>query len=251
MNDCTTRKVMKPIDVEPSFRMPGPVGNDGINKASNHDTVNDVGDEIAPLSQGPRDEGGCSGSKNELEEPLGELVACKKQYRFKTLLGMLCSRKLIFRYLASSWKRSRKYPRNGQKSLQRLEQSPQPNTQGPQCTYPANSWSKCWRYFSTFYKEKKLEFSIHFHFIFKFIFSNLTAPASMNANPHCIKKMMMDMIRRKKWSISCGCLYWLSFRFWLNCLCELLLYRVARTKGKSSSSKNSESSSRNETRTGL
>jgi hypothetical protein len=33
---------------------------------------------------------------------------------------------------------------------------------------------------------------------------HLTAPASMKANPHCMKKMMMDMMSRKKWSTSFG-----------------------------------------------
>ena len=33
---------------------------------------------------------------------------------------------------------------------------------------------------------------------------HLTAPASMKAKPHCMKKMMMDMMSRKKWSISFG-----------------------------------------------
>ncbi len=32
----------------------------------------------------------------------------------------------------------------------------------------------------------------------------LTAPASMKANPHCMKKMMIDIMRRKKWSTSLG-----------------------------------------------
>ena len=40
--------------------------------------------------------------------------------------------------------------------------------------------------------------------ILRYQVSYLTAPASMNANPHCMKKMMMDMMSRKKWSISFG-----------------------------------------------
>ena len=49
MNDSATGKVVKSIDVEPPFRMPGPMGDNWIDEAGDHDTVDDVSDEIAPL----------------------------------------------------------------------------------------------------------------------------------------------------------------------------------------------------------
>lgn len=58
------------------------------------------------------------------------------------------------------------------------------------------------------------------NFDVKIALNYLTAPASMNANPHCIKKMMMDMMNRKKWSMFSGFLpyflYLVSVDFVLN-----------------------------------
>ncbi len=41
---------------------------------SDHDAVHDVSDEVAPLGQRSRHQGGGRGSKHELEKPLGQLV---------------------------------------------------------------------------------------------------------------------------------------------------------------------------------
>ena len=49
MNDSATGKVVKSIDVEPPFRMPSPMGNNGINEAGDHDTIDNVSNEIATL----------------------------------------------------------------------------------------------------------------------------------------------------------------------------------------------------------
>ena len=47
MNDATTREIMKTSDEKPSVWMPCPMSNNGVNKSSNHDGVDDVGDKIA------------------------------------------------------------------------------------------------------------------------------------------------------------------------------------------------------------
>ena len=49
MNDSATSKVVKSIDVEPPFRMPSPMGDNGINEAGDHDTIDNVSNEIATL----------------------------------------------------------------------------------------------------------------------------------------------------------------------------------------------------------
>ena len=54
--------------------MPRPVSDDWVDEACDHDAVDDVSDEVTPLSQGPRHQGGSRGRENELEEPLGVLV---------------------------------------------------------------------------------------------------------------------------------------------------------------------------------
>ena len=62
------------ILIEPALFMPRPVSDDWVDEACDHDAVDDVSDEVTPLSQGPRHQGGSRGRENELEEPLGVLV---------------------------------------------------------------------------------------------------------------------------------------------------------------------------------
>lgn len=59
----------------------------------------------------------------------------------------------------------------------------------------------------------------------------LTAPASIKAKPHCMKKMMIDMMRRKKWSTSLGFFSRLVFQELTKFLCESFSYLVASVRG--------------------
>ena len=61
-------------DPEPALPVPGPVSDHRVDEPGNHDGVNNVGDEVAPLGQGTRHQRGRSSCKHKLEEPLGELV---------------------------------------------------------------------------------------------------------------------------------------------------------------------------------
>ena len=74
MNNSTACKVMESIDIQPSAWMPGPMSNNRINKASNQDTVENIGIKVAAFSKGSRNQGGSSGCKDKLEEPLRILV---------------------------------------------------------------------------------------------------------------------------------------------------------------------------------
>ena len=74
MYNSTACKVMESIYIQPSAWMPGPMSNNRINKASNQNTIEDVSIKVATFSKGSRDQGGSSGGKNKLEEPLGILV---------------------------------------------------------------------------------------------------------------------------------------------------------------------------------
>ena len=64
--------------IEPSLVMPRPVSNDGVDESGDHDAVDDVGDEVTPLSQWPGHKGGGSRREDELEKPLGVLVLWKR-----------------------------------------------------------------------------------------------------------------------------------------------------------------------------
>ena len=61
----------------------------------------------------------------------------------------------------------------------------------------------------------------------------LTAPASMKANPHCMKNMMIDIMSRKKWSTSFGFFPVLLFHLVWKSLCVSFSYLVARDRGGS------------------
>ena len=74
MNNCTACKVMETIDIYPSTWMPRPMSNNRINKTSNQNTVEDVGIKVAAFSKGSRNQGGSSGCKDKLEEPLGIFI---------------------------------------------------------------------------------------------------------------------------------------------------------------------------------
>lgn len=37
--------------IQPSLVVPGPVSNDGVDESGDHDAVDDVGNEVTPLSQ--------------------------------------------------------------------------------------------------------------------------------------------------------------------------------------------------------
>ena len=47
-----------------------------VDESRDHDGVDDVGDEVAPLGQGARDQRGRRRGEHELEEPLGQHVGC-------------------------------------------------------------------------------------------------------------------------------------------------------------------------------
>ncbi len=51
MNDRASGKIMETFDPEPALVMPGPMCDDGVNEAGDHDAVNDVSDEVATLGQ--------------------------------------------------------------------------------------------------------------------------------------------------------------------------------------------------------
>ena len=74
MDDCATSEVMKSIDIEPSLWMPSPMSNDWIDKPSDHDTVDDVSNEIATFRQRSRNKGGRSRREDKLEKPFGKLM---------------------------------------------------------------------------------------------------------------------------------------------------------------------------------
>lgn len=54
MHDSTSSEIMEAIDGQPSLGMPGPVCNDGVNETCDHDTVDNISDEIASLCQRAR-----------------------------------------------------------------------------------------------------------------------------------------------------------------------------------------------------
>ena len=50
-----------------------------VDESCDHDGVDDVGDEVAALGEGARDERGRRRREHELEEPLGQHVRCKEK----------------------------------------------------------------------------------------------------------------------------------------------------------------------------
>ena len=50
-----------------------------VYESGDHDGVDDVGDEVAALCEGARDERGRRRREHELEEPLGQHVRCKEK----------------------------------------------------------------------------------------------------------------------------------------------------------------------------
>ena len=94
MDDARPCEIVVALNPQPSLAVPRPVSDHGVNEPAknmnsyvwyirtmlsghlpcDHDRVDDVRDEVAPLGQRPRHERGRGGREHELEEPLGQLV---------------------------------------------------------------------------------------------------------------------------------------------------------------------------------
>jgi hypothetical protein len=51
MNNRASGKVVKPFDVKPALLVPGPVRDDRVDEAGDHDAVHDVGAKVATFRQ--------------------------------------------------------------------------------------------------------------------------------------------------------------------------------------------------------
>ena len=52
VNHSSASEVMEPLHAEPALLVPGPVGRDRVDEAGDHEAVDDVRTEVAPLCQG-------------------------------------------------------------------------------------------------------------------------------------------------------------------------------------------------------
>ena len=52
MYDGASGKIVESLDAQPALLVPGPVGRDRVDEAGDHEAVDDVGTEVAPLCQG-------------------------------------------------------------------------------------------------------------------------------------------------------------------------------------------------------
>ena len=103
MNNCTSSKIMETIDIKPSFRMPSPVGNNRINKTSNHNTIKQISIKVASFRKGAGDQCGSGGSKNKLEKPLWKFVICKKKEYAKSCKNVQNHCPSNFKFWWKSW----------------------------------------------------------------------------------------------------------------------------------------------------
>ena len=74
MYHSTASKVMEAIDAKPTFGVPYPMGNDGIYKSSNHNTINNISSKTTSFCKWSGHKRCSCCSKYKLEEPFGEFV---------------------------------------------------------------------------------------------------------------------------------------------------------------------------------
>jgi hypothetical protein len=74
MNNRASGKVVKPFDVKPALLVPGPVRDDRVDEAGDHDAVHDVGAKVATFRQSSC----CKQSSNMLLLPINEEILMHK-----------------------------------------------------------------------------------------------------------------------------------------------------------------------------